>query len=309
MVSENGTVRALRTGFSQIIARDHDGNEAYCDIVIIDNYNRTTVQSIRLSAEMLLLSAGEKFQLTAEFFPRDYFDNGALNTKIVWSSEDQDIAAIDKQGVVTAKKKGTATIIAKTEDIGRVASCTVKVQDIAKEETRLDTQDYTGLACIGNPYLYNVHVPSETITANSLNILWNRLSWIDLKQKCSYEVSYREKDCNLIYHKKRTNMLGYTLNNLKPNTEYEIRVTAWSESEENLAEETLYVYTATKETVCLNVCEAPYYAAGDGTTMDTRAIQRAINECPIGGTVYLPSHKVFLTGALFLKSNMVLEYK
>lgn len=77
VVSENGTVRALRTGFSQIIARDHDGNEAYCDIVIIDNYNRTTVQSIRLNAEMLLLSAGEKFQLTAEFFPRDYFDNGA----------------------------------------------------------------------------------------------------------------------------------------------------------------------------------------------------------------------------------------
>ena len=304
VVSEKGTVRALRTGFSQIIARDHDGNEAYCDIVIIDNYNRTTVQSIRLSAEMLLLSAGEKFQLTAELFPRDYFDNGALNTKIAWSSDNPDIAAIDKQGVINAKKKGTVTIIAQTEDIGRVAYCTVKVQETVKTEIGVDTQDYTGLACTGNPYLYNVHISSETITANSLNILWNRLSWIDLKQKCSYEVSYRERDCNSIYHNKRTDMLGYTLNNLKSNTEYEIKVTAWSESEEKLAEETLCVYTAAKEIICLNVCEAPYYAVGDGITMDTRAIQRAINECPIGGMVYLPSHKVFLTGALFLKSNM-----
>jgi len=304
IVSEKGIARALRTGFSQIIATDNEGNKAYCDIAVIDNYNRTTVQSIRLSAELLLLSAGEKFQLTAELFPRDYFDNGALNTKIVWSSDNTDIAEIDEQGVVKAKREGTITITAKTVDVGRTAHCTVRVQEAAKGEQGAETEDYSGLTSIGNPYLYNVHICSETITANSLNILWNRVSWIDLKQKCCYEVSYKEKSAEASYQKRRTEMLGYTINNLKSETEYEIKVMALSESGEALATESLCVRTSVRETMCLNVCEAPYYAVGDGVTMDTRAIQRAINECPIGGTVYLPAHKVFLTGALFLKSNM-----
>lgn len=304
IVSEKGIARALRTGFSQIIATDNEGNKAYCDIVVIDNYNRTTVQSIRLSAELLLLSAGEKFQLTAELFPRDYFDNGALNTKIVWSSDNTDIVEIDEQGVVKAKREGTVTITAKTVDVGRTARCTVRVQEAAKGEQGAETEDYSGLTSIGNPYLYNVHICSETITANSVNILWNRVSWIDLEQKCCYEVSYKEKSVEASYHKRRTEMLGYTINNLKSETEYEIKVMALSESGEALATESLCVRTAGREMMCLNVCEAPYYAVGDGVTMDTRAIQRAINECPVGGTVYLPAHKVFLTGALFLKSNM-----
>ena len=38
----------------------------------------------------------------------------------------------------------------------------------------------------------------------------------------------------------------------------------------------------------LNVKEAPYHAAGDGTTDDYFAISGALNDCPQGGTVYFP---------------------
>ena len=51
--------------------------------------------------------------------------------------------------------------------------------------------------------------------------------------------------------------------------------------------------------------KAPYMAAGDGVTMDTRAIQRAIDDCGAGDVVYLPGG-IYKTGALRLHSNMEL---
>ncbi len=55
----------------------------------------------------------------------------------------------------------------------------------------------------------------------------------------------------------------------------------------------------------LDVTKAPYLASGDGKTLNTAAIQRAIDDCGPGGSVYIPAG-VFLTGALHLHSDMEL---
>jgi len=49
-----------------------------------------------------------------------------------------------------------------------------------------------------------------------------------------------------------------------------------------------------------------YGAVGDGAVDNTAAIQKTIDACTEGGTVYIPAG-TFVSGALYLKSNMTLE--
>ena len=54
-----------------------------------------------------------------------------------------------------------------------------------------------------------------------------------------------------------------------------------------------------------DVRNPPYNATGNGTTNDTAAIQAAINDCAgTGGSVYLGGSGTYLTGTLYLKSDM-----
>ena len=56
----------------------------------------------------------------------------------------------------------------------------------------------------------------------------------------------------------------------------------------------------------VDIQDPKYGAVGDGTVLNTAAIQAAIDDCPLRGKVLVPPG-VFKTGALFLKSNMTLE--
>ena len=57
--------------------------------------------------------------------------------------------------------------------------------------------------------------------------------------------------------------------------------------------------------VRIDISKPPYNAVGDGKTVNTIAIQRAIDDCKTGQTVYVPEG-VFITGALDLHSDMEL---
>lgn len=50
-----------------------------------------------------------------------------------------------------------------------------------------------------------------------------------------------------------------------------------------------------------------YGAVGDGTTLDTKAIQLAIDACITGGKVLIPAGKTFKTGSIWLKGDMTFE--
>jgi hypothetical protein len=75
------------------------------------------VTSIDLEADEMKLAAGDKGQLTAKVDP--------AGTAVTWSSDQEAIATVDANGLVTAVAMGTAIITAKAGD--KMATCEVTV--------------------------------------------------------------------------------------------------------------------------------------------------------------------------------------
>ncbi len=90
---------------------------------------------------------------------------------------------------------------------------------------------------------------------------------------------------------------------LTPDHSYEITLRALRGGE---VLSSMRIYGTTKKAKeRLDVTKEPYAAKGDGVTMNTVCLQRAIDDCGPGQAVYLPAG-TFLTGALRLHSDMEL---
>lgn len=113
---------------------------ADCNAIVsyykLDKKDPKRVSSITLNKQKMTLIAGRKETLQAVVKP-----DTAVNKKVIWSSSNTDIATVSGNGEITAKKEGTVTITAKTEDRGKEASCTVTIQEVKvtfpKAETNL----------------------------------------------------------------------------------------------------------------------------------------------------------------------------
>ena len=80
------------------------------------------VTGVMLDKPTVSLVAGTSTTLTATVLPAN-----ATNKAVTWSSNKADVAAVDKDGKVTAHKAGEAVITVKSEDGAKTASCTVTV--------------------------------------------------------------------------------------------------------------------------------------------------------------------------------------
>ncbi len=86
-------------------------------------YVRKPVEKITVSDDKLALGVGDTAKLSAKLKPGD-----ATDTDIIWISEDKQIATVSEDGMVTAHKKGTVSIIAVSDDGHFRDSCTVTVE-------------------------------------------------------------------------------------------------------------------------------------------------------------------------------------
>lgn len=141
---------------------------------------------------------------------------------------------------------------------------------------------------------FQIYAPSEARTKDSILILWDKIN--EGSQKLSYEIWVNGQRFRTV------NCTDETLTELTPDTEYTVQIRCVFEGEEYCTEE---IIARTKpEGSVVNIVD--FGAAALENAVNTEAIQRAIDACPAGGTVYVPAG-VFYTGALFLHSNMTLE--
>lgn len=111
---EDGKIIALKLGTATITAKAGD-KTATCSITVVP----TEVSSIILDKSSASLKVGETVTLIATVGPED-----ATDKTVSWASSDTTVTTVSN-GVVTAKKIGTATITAKAGE--KTASCTITV--------------------------------------------------------------------------------------------------------------------------------------------------------------------------------------
>ncbi|MTK13190.1 MAG: DUF4430 domain-containing protein [Clostridiaceae bacterium] len=99
----------------------------------------TNVQSITLDKSEAKIGEEETLQLNATITP-----SSAVNKNIVWTSNKEEVAKVDKDGKVTGLKEGTATITATSEDGGKTASCNITVEKKQAVKVNLNITGYKG---------------------------------------------------------------------------------------------------------------------------------------------------------------------
>ena len=117
-VNTKGGVTAVKGGTATITATSNDsGKTATCKITV-----RQSPESIELSDTAKTLNVGTSFKLVATVLPETTY-----NKAVTFTSSDETVAKVDKDGKVTALKTGECTVKALASDGKTAAECKVKV--------------------------------------------------------------------------------------------------------------------------------------------------------------------------------------
>ena len=126
-VTDAGLVKGVAVGTAKIKVTV-GSTSALCTVNVIQ-----PVISISLNKTSLTMDALNTYQLTATAYPTT-----AVSRDIAWSSSDSSIASVDEKGLVTAHKKGTATIKATAKDGSNISnSCKVTVSNNGYEVSKV----------------------------------------------------------------------------------------------------------------------------------------------------------------------------
>jgi len=139
------------------------------------------------------------------------------------------------------------------------------------------------------------------VTQDSITLYWEKASKDEPDAAERWQILVDGKEAGIAEH------THYELDGLEPDREYRIQVYPVKSGSEAINIEDVPELALRTERAArrLDVTKSPYFAKGDGTTMDTKAIRQAIDDCGKGETVYFPSG-IYLTGALRLHSDMEL---
>ena len=142
-------------------------------------------------------------------------------------------------------------------------------------------------------------VPPVSTTSTGTTLIWSKPS--TYSNVASYNV-YRAGA--LLGN---TTKLFYTVTGLSPGTTTTFTVRSRSGDGTLSSDSNVLSVTTPAAATVINITASPYLASTSASgAANAVSIQNAINACPAGGTVLIPSG-TFVSGAIMLKSNMTLQ--
>ena len=164
-IDSTGKVKAISAGTVNITATAvFDDTKSATVQLTVNKKSEIEITSVTVQPTDILLEIGETSTLTATVLPAEASQNG------LWSSEDDTVASVDQQGVVTAVAAGQTVIKFTTAKGGYSAECHVTVRR-AVRKIKL-TEDELTVRVGGKAKEVNVQfVPaSATITTYSYEV-------------------------------------------------------------------------------------------------------------------------------------------
>ena len=119
-VDTTGHVEAKKAGTVIITATSSNGKTAECTVTV--EKKLIPITEVSLSESAVGIIEGNTHKLTATVLPENTTDSKSVS----WSSNNEGVATVSKDGTITAKSAGTAVITA-TSTNGKTAGCTVTV--------------------------------------------------------------------------------------------------------------------------------------------------------------------------------------
>lgn len=161
IVDKDGLVIAVKGGFETIIsaATPKGDVKAICKVTVEKKV--VPVSGITIDKESLQMKV---YHLAATVSPED-----ATDKSVVWKSEDESIATVDQEGLVTAVKGGSKTMITATSgDFSASCAVTIEEEVIPVKGITLDKEIIE--MAVGSSYRLNATItPSD---ATDKTIIW-----------------------------------------------------------------------------------------------------------------------------------------
>ncbi len=162
-VDNKGIVTAIKQGVTVITASTANGHMATCIVTVVPVV--VAVEAISLNKYDLTLNINETFNLIATITP-----SYATDTSVTWKSQDESIAIVSQEGVVTGVAAGNTIIYASSSN-GLTAECNVTVNpgEIPVESISI-SQNYLLMREGYTSELFAIIRPDD---ATDKNVLWS----------------------------------------------------------------------------------------------------------------------------------------
>ncbi len=133
------TLKPTKAGAARVILTTRRGGFKDSVIVYVES---TRVQEINASVEKNELMVGEKVQINTTYVPAEPNEKGLIYEVLKNNEEDPDIVSVNGNGMITALRKGMATIKVTSEDN---AEATSTFQIVVKNKDVMDVPAYNAV--------------------------------------------------------------------------------------------------------------------------------------------------------------------